>query len=137
MSASSGNPDDAPLPAGESQGIDARFTADAIARAFGVGLPHVLAAMAGEFGLAPDAGVDSRQAQRLAEVLMTTAPLDLREAALMTLGAFTPRPDVDWGLGDTPPGEESDRYAARPDRLDDDLASDTGSFDPSQPNTRP
>jgi hypothetical protein len=93
--------------------------------------------MAGEFSLGPDAVVDSREAQRLAEVLLTTSPLDEREAALMTLGAFTPRPDVDWGLGDTLPGEESDRYAARPDRLDDELASDTGSYDPSQPNTRP
>ena len=123
-------------PAGELQGIDARFTVAQLAAAFGVESERVIHAMAGEFGLGPEATVDSRQAQRLSEALMTDAPMDLREAALMTLGAYTPRADEDWGVGDVAPGEESDRFAASPFKTPDELESPTGSHDPSQPTGR-
>jgi hypothetical protein len=96
-------------PAGEGQGQRERFDAAAIARAFEVALARVERAIAGEFGQDEKALVDSRQAQHLAEVILGDQPLDVREAALMRLGAFTPRPDHAWGLGETPPGEESDR----------------------------
>lgn len=121
-------------PAGELQGIGATFSADQVARAFGVDPVRVHRALAGEFDLGPDARVDSTRAQHLAEVLLGDQPLDQREAALMTLGAFTPRPDEAWGVGDTAPGEESDRYAASPGVPEDELASRTGSHDPSQPS---
>ena len=62
-----------------------------------------------ELARAPNDRVDSRQAQRLAEVILGDAPLADREAALMRLGAFTPRPDHDWGIGEAAPGEESDK----------------------------
>ena len=52
--------------------------------------------------------VNSQQAQQLAEVLLSEEPLDVREAALMKLGAFTPRPDHEWGAGEADPAEESD-----------------------------
>jgi hypothetical protein len=97
------------IPAGESHGTDGRFSAAAIARAFEVELARVERAIAGEFGRDEQALVDSKQAQHLAEVILGDEPLDVREAALMRLGAFTPRPDHAWGLGETPPGEESDR----------------------------
>jgi len=124
-------------PAGELQGEEARFTADQIAAAFHVERSRVARAIAGEFGRAAERGVTSREAQRLAEVLLPDKPLPEREAALMELGAFTPRPDEEWGLGDTAPGEESDRYAARPNEPADELASRTGSYDPSQPSAWP
>ena len=90
--------------------------------------------MAGEFRLGADASVDSRQAQHIAEVMLTDQPLDVRQAALMSLGAFTPRPDQDWGIGETAPGEESDRYAADAQRPEDEVASKQGSHDASQPS---
>jgi hypothetical protein len=121
----------APLPAGETQGIDATFTAGQIAEAFGVDLERVERAIAGEFGGNAGAGVDSRQAQRLSEVLLFDQPLENREAALMQLGAFTPRPDEVWGIGDEPPGEESDRLAASADKPADELASKDASYAPS------
>lgn len=96
-------------PAGEAQGERERFTADEVAAAFAVGVERVQRAMAGEFKLGAAAEVDSRQAQQLAEVLLTDLPLPEREAALMRLGAFTPRPDQAWGFGEKAPGEESDR----------------------------
>lgn len=120
------------IPAGEGQGIHARFDADQVASAFDVDVARVHRAMAGEFNLDPDAKVDSRQVQRLAEVLLGDQPLDVREAATMQLGAFTPRPDENWGLGDTAPGEESDRMAASADVLEDERASRRSSHDPSQ-----
>lgn len=120
-------------PAGETQGQDSRFAADQIAAAFGVAIARVERAIAGEFGLNAGALVDSRQAQRLAEVLLTDKPLPEREAALMQLGAFTPRADQAWGLGETAPGEESDRLAASADELADECASRRGSYDESQP----
>ena len=123
-------------PAGELQGIDARFTVGQVAMAFAVAQDRVVKAMAGEFGLGPKDTVDSRQAQRLSEVLLTDAPMDVREAALMTLGAYTPRADEDWGVGDVALGEEGDRFAASPFRTPDELDSPTGSHDPSQPTGR-
>lgn len=96
----SGEPD---LPAGEDQGVGLRFSAADLAEAFGVTTDRVERAMAGELGRLPADQVDSRQAQRLAEALLADAPLAEREAALIRLGAFTPRPDVMDGIGDDPP----------------------------------
>ena len=120
-------------PAGEAQGIGASFAADQVAQAFGVALERVHRAMAGEFGLDAGARVDSRQAQHLAEVLLGDQPLDQQQAALMQLGAFTPRTDQDWGMGETAPGEESDRFAASADVLEDERASRRSSNDPAYP----
>jgi hypothetical protein len=97
------------VPAGEAQGGARTFSREELAAAFGVTADRVAAAMRGEFGLAPDARVDSTQAQALAEALLVDEPLDVRQAALMTLGAFTPRADHDWGVGEAAPGEESDK----------------------------
>jgi hypothetical protein len=97
------------VPSGEAQGETRTFSRDAMAAAFGVAAERVAAAMQGELGLAEDARVTSAQAQDLAEALLTEEPLDVREAALMTLGAFTPRPDHSWGVGEAAPGEESDK----------------------------
>ena len=96
-------------PAGEAQGEDARFSAEQIARGFEIATDRVHRAMAGEFGLGTDGRVDSRQAQHLVEVILGDRPLAEQEAALMQVGAFTPRTDHDWGIGETPPGEESDK----------------------------
>jgi hypothetical protein len=124
-------------PAGELQGQDARFSFDQIAAAFNVERATVDRVAIDELGPHVECGVTSREAQRLAELLLPDQPLAEREAALMTLGAFTPRPDAEWGLGDTAPGQESDRSAADPDEPPDDLASRTGSYDPSQPSAWP
>ena len=97
------------VPSGEAQGIVRTFGLDELAAAFGVPAERVAAAMQGEFGLAIGARVPSAQAQELAEALLTDAPLDAREAALMSLGAFTPRPDHSWGVGEAAPSEESDK----------------------------
>ena len=86
--------------AGETQGIDDTFGAPAIAEAFGVEEDRVHNALEGEYGLGPDARVDSQQAQNLAEVLLGDQPMDQKMAALMRLGSFTPRPDDAWGFGD-------------------------------------
>ena len=94
-------------PAGEAQGAGDRFGASEIAAALGVEIDRVHRAMAGEFGLGADDSVDSQQAQHLAEVLLTDQPLAEREAALMQLGAFTPRADQNWGLGEKAPSEDS------------------------------
>ena len=96
-------------PAGEAQGEDARFSAEQIARGFEVAIARVHRAMAGEFSLGADGRIDSRQAQHLAEVILGDQPQAEQEAALTRLGAFTPRPDHEWGIGETPPGEESDK----------------------------
>jgi hypothetical protein len=95
-------------PAGEMQGVQASFLAEEVAAAFEVEIGRVHAAMRGEFALDAGGQVDSRQAQHLAEVLLADEPLDEREAALMKLGAFTPRPDHEWGAGEADPDEESD-----------------------------
>jgi hypothetical protein len=73
--------------------------------------------MKGEFGLATTAQVTSRQAQHLAEVILGDQPLAIREAGLMQLGAFTPRSDHDWGVGEAAPDEESDRVAGDDDHI--------------------
>ncbi len=97
------------VPAGEAQGGTRTFSRDEMAAAFGVAAERVAAAMRGEFGLAPEARVDSAQAQELAEALLVDEPLDARQAALMTLGAFAPRADHDWGVGEAAPEDESDK----------------------------
>lgn len=107
------------------------FGAGEVARAFEVEEARVHAAMRGEFGLGPDGEVDSRQAQQLAEVMLVDEPLDIREAKLMTLGAFTPRADDEWGLGDTTPGEESDRLSRSADEPEDVTPSTRASYDPA------
>ncbi|MBA3449703.1 MAG: hypothetical protein H0T18_00665 [Chloroflexia bacterium] len=107
-------------PAGEAQGAGDRFAAGQVAAAFAVTIDRVHRAMTGEFGLDPDDSVTSRQAQHLTEVILGDQPLAEREAALMQLGAFTPRADHDWGIGEAAPGEESDKVKhagdARPNR---------------------
>jgi hypothetical protein len=125
------NQDQPRPPAGESSGQNRSFTAADLAAAFSVEVERIERAIRGEFGLEPDGAVTSHQAQHLAEVLLAERPLDEREAALMKLGAYTPRSDVEWGLGDTYDGEESDRLAARADTPDDDLASRNSSYDPA------
>jgi hypothetical protein len=96
-------------PSGEAQGEGARFSAEQIASGFEVAIERVHRAIEGEFGLGADGRVDSRQAQHLAEVILGDQPLAEQEAALTRVGAFTPRPDHEWGIGETPPGEESDK----------------------------
>jgi hypothetical protein len=96
-------------PAGEAQGEGARFSAEQIAHGFEVSIDRVQRAMAGEFNFGAGGRVDSRQAQHLAEVILGDQPLAEQEAALMRVGAFTPRPDHGYGIGETPPGEESDK----------------------------
>lgn len=97
------------VPAGEAQGEARTFSRGELAVAFGVTADRVAAAMQGELGLAADARVTSAQAQDLAEALLSEEPMDVRQAALMTLGAFTPRPDHEWGVGEAAPGQESDK----------------------------
>lgn len=97
-------------PAGEDQGQSQAFTADQVARAFDVEVGRVHNAFAGEFQLKPDASVDSKQAQHLAEVILGDQPLDQQQAALMELGAYTPRTDAaEASVLEKRPGEQSDR----------------------------
>lgn len=97
-------------PTGEESGVDKTFGLDEIARAFDVEPDRVHRAMTGEFG-SDDMRVDSRQAQHLAEVLLGDLPQDHQMAALITLGAYTPRPDHVEGLGEKDPADESDKLA--------------------------
>ena len=122
------------VPAGEAHAQGVRFTAHQVARAFGVAVDRVHRAMQGEFGRDASGHVDSKQVQHLAEVIIGDLPLDRQQAALMQLGAFTPRADQAWGMGETAPGEESDRLAASADVLEDERASRRASHDPSQPS---
>jgi len=103
-------------PAGEAQGQDSRFTADQVAAAFEVDVDRVHNAFQGEFQLGADASVDSRQAQQLAEVIIGDEPQDRQQAALMKLGAFTPRTDEDYGRGQGDPDDESDKLDDRTPR---------------------
>ncbi|MCA9879208.1 MAG: hypothetical protein KC442_15560 [Thermomicrobiales bacterium] len=96
-------------PAGEAQGRARTFGRDELAAAFAVPADRVAVAMRGELGLAAEARVTSAQVQNLVEALLPEEPLDVRQAALMALGAFTPRPDHVWGIGEAAPGEESDK----------------------------
>ncbi len=123
--------DDERSPAGEDVALDAQFSADQVAGAFGVDIDRVHRAMAGEFQLASRDSVSSSQARGLADVLLGDLPIDRQQAALMTLGAFTPRSDDDWGLGDTAPGEESDRLSSDADKPEDISPSPRASHDPA------
>ncbi|MBA3274942.1 MAG: hypothetical protein H0T72_04045 [Chloroflexia bacterium] len=107
-------------PAGEDQGVNASFTADQVASAFDVDIERVHNAFQGEFGLGPDGQVDSKGAQQLAEVILGDKPQDVQQAALMTLGAFTPRTDHDWGFGEKADDEESDRLKRTADKGDEE-----------------
>lgn len=117
--------------AGETQGIDDTFDAPAIAQAFDVAEQRVHNALKGEYGLGPDARVDSKQAQNLADGLLGDQPMDQKMAALMRLGAFTPRPDDAWGFGDKAPGEQSERLSDRTGTIDGEATSPRSSYDPS------
>jgi hypothetical protein len=119
------------MPPGEANSTSAVFTAEQVAGAFEVETDRIVRAIRGEFGLDSDATVTSQQAQALADVVLAELPMTEREAALMRLGAFTPRRDVEWGIGDTRPGEESDRLAGSPSKPADELASRHSSFDPA------
>ena len=114
-----GAPDVGFVPAGEETASTARFDANQIADAFGVDVTRIHRALDGEFGLAPGDVVDSRQAQHLAEVVLGDQPLEQREAALMRLGAYTPRADeVEASVREEVPGEESDRLRPTPEAPD-------------------
>lgn len=104
------------IPAGEAQGQGSRFTADQVAAAFEVDVERVHNAFQGEFQLGAGASVDSRQAQHLAEVIIGDQPLDRQQAALMKLGAFTPRTDEEYGRGQGDPDDESDKLEDRTPR---------------------
>ena len=103
-------------PAGEAVAPGQTFSVAEIAAAFGVSPVRVERAIAGEFGAAVT--LDDRAVQHLAEVLLVDKPLAERQAALMELGAFTPRADHDTGLGEKDPTEESDRLVRNSDRGD-------------------
>ena len=107
-------------PAGEDQGQNASFTAEQVAQAFEVDIERVHNALRGEFNLGPDGAVDSKGAQQLAEVILGDKPQDVQQAALMTLGAFTPRTDHDWGFGEKADHEESDRLKRTADEGDEE-----------------
>ncbi len=122
-------------PPGESNSASSTFSAEEIASAFEVDIDRVNRAMRGEFGLEPTAQITSHQAQALAELILADRPITERQAALKHLGAFTPRSDVEWGLGNTEPGEESDRLAASADKPDDERASPRSPYDPATQDT--
>lgn len=97
-------------PAGEDQGTNRKFGARQVAEAFGVEEQRVHNAFKGEYNLGPGGEISSSQAQDLAEIFLGDQPLDGQEAALMKLGAFTPRPDAMEATA-TPKaqGEQSDK----------------------------
>jgi hypothetical protein len=111
------------LPHGEGNNPLTEFAPVDVATAFEVDIDRIERAIRGEFGLEPDASISSYQAQLLAEVVLAERPIAERQAALMRLGAFTPRSDLEWGLGDTYRGEESDRLAGSATQPDDEVAS--------------
>ena len=97
-------------PAGEDQGRYRKFTARQVADAFDVDVGRVHNAFSGEYGLNPDDKINSQQAQNLAELFLGDLPLDGQQAALMKLGAFTPRSDdTEATATPKPPGEQSDK----------------------------
>lgn len=57
----------------------------------------------------------SRQAQNLAEVILGDQPQDKQQAALMQLGAFTPRTDQGYGKGEAAIDEVSDKMERQGD----------------------
>jgi hypothetical protein len=114
------NEDGEYTPAGEDQGLTATFTARQVADAFAVDIERVHNALRGEFALGSDATVDSKRAQHLAEVILGDQPQDIQQAALIQLGAYTPRTDHDWGFGEKASGEESDRLRRTADSGDEE-----------------
>lgn len=103
-------PHGAYVPAGEDQGQDRLFSAEQVAEAFDVDASRVHAAIEGEFGGEACTEVTSKQAQHLAEIFLGDRPLEGQEAALMTLGAYTPRRDYMEATAEPkPPGEQSDK----------------------------
>jgi hypothetical protein len=118
------------IPAGERADARASFAVNELAEAVGVDRTSVEREAAAA-GLAVAGGVDNRAAQVLVERLMRDRPLPDRQAALMRLGAFTPRSDTVEGVGDVPSPEESDRQAARADTPPDQLPSARSSYDPA------
>lgn len=107
-------------PTGEVSKAEATFSVDEIARAFDVNPERVHQAMAGEFG-SDEIQVDSSQAQYLAEVILGDLPQDQKMAALIKLGAYTPRPDHVEGLGEKDPADESDKLVGDINDIEDDL----------------
>jgi hypothetical protein len=105
------------VPAGEEDGVTDTFSLIDIATAFEVDPSRVHRAMIGEFGR-DDVEVDSRQSQHLVEVLLGDLPMDRQTAALMKLGAYTPRADHATGLGEKDPADESDRLVRNADSDD-------------------
>lgn len=105
-------------PAGEGQGRYRTFTAQQVADAFEVEVTRVHNAFRGEYDLPADGKVNSKQTQELAEIFLGDLPLDGQQAALMRLGAFTPRPD-DTEATATPkaPGEQSDKLRKSQDSV--------------------
>lgn len=99
-------------PAGEAQGAGDTFSAEQLADAFRVRIGRVHDAMRGEYGLGPGERVTNKQAHDLLEALLPEAPLEQREAMLMELGAFTPRRDAEYGIGDASPEEVRERNSA-------------------------
>lgn len=69
------------VPSGEAQGVADHFSASDVAAAFGIKIERVHNALAGEFGSAEGAQIDSRQAPHLAEVLLVDTSQPEREAA--------------------------------------------------------
>lgn len=113
-------------PPGEDQGIHARFSIRQVAEAFNVAPDRVVRAFSGEYSLGEEASVDSRQAQHLAEVILGDRRQEERDAALMQLGAYTPRRDtLEPSVWEKPPGSDDDDTllardsVRRSDRLDD------------------
>lgn len=106
-------------PTGEQSGINATFSSDEISQAFGVEPDRVQRAIAGEFGSA-ESLIDSRQAQHLAEVLLSHLPQSERMAALVKIGAYTPRPDHVEGLGEKDRAEESDKLKGTINDIEDE-----------------
>lgn len=100
-------------PPGERQGEHATFSVDQVARAFRVDRDRVVRAVEGEFRLGEDGLVDSRQATHLADALLADRIQDEREAALMELGAYTPRRDtIAPSVSEKAPGEIDDTRLA-------------------------
>jgi hypothetical protein len=123
------------IEAGEGMDETATFSVDQIATAFEVEPDRVQRAVDGEFGPGSGDRVDARMARHLTEVVLGDLPQDRRDAALMRLGAFTPRSDASDGIGQGSPTEESDRQSARAGISDDELASRRSSYDPATIDT--
>ena len=124
------------IEAGETVSPSKTFSVDEVAGAFGVERDRVLRALDGEFALGSDARIDSKMAQQLVEVLLGDLPLAQHEAALMELGAFTPRRDATWGAGSGPADEESDRQSAVAGVPADDLPSERSSHGDATQSSR-